>query len=107
MKAEYKIPLKGDQRAYAWVSYDRGSRSQFYIIRIYVPYDHRGQGLGSRLLTEIISDADKEEVRLSLDISSFGDLTFEQLEAWYMRYGFIEQGDGSYLRTPKHLNKGD
>jgi hypothetical protein len=59
------------------------------------------------LLTEIISDADKEEVWLSLDINPFGDLTFEQLEAWYVRYGFIEQGDGSYLRTPKPLNKGD
>lgn len=67
------------------------------ITSIYVRPDQRGLGAGSRLLRDIIADADTENVNLYLTIAadSSGGLTEDQLRDWYMRHGFkpIELGD--------------
>lgn len=69
------------------------------ITRIHVPDEHRNQGHGRKLLSKIISDADRTGTTLFLEISSYGDVSFEGLEKWYMRNGF-KQWKGIYRRRP-------
>lgn len=70
------------------------------VNRVNVPPKHRGQGIGSRLLDELLADADAHGVTLWLDINPYGQMTYEQLEAWYMRRGFVPH-EGRYRRLPR------
>jgi GNAT superfamily N-acetyltransferase len=58
------------------------------ITRINVPAEHRGHGVGSKLLRQILDEADREGVDLYLEVSPSDGLDFEQLSAWYARHGF-------------------
>lgn len=82
---------------------------QGYIItRINVPPEHRGKGIGSQLLKAITDEADVKGVRLYLEINPYGGLTYDQLEAWYMRHGFKHWPDGAspmYRRTPRLVQR--
>ena len=79
-----------------------GTCNEFYINRINVPYQYRGKGLGRRLLKEALSDADREGATLYLEINPYGEMTHQQLEAWYMRYGFTKHYiPGVYIRRPQ------
>jgi GNAT superfamily N-acetyltransferase len=62
--------------------------SSYMITRVYIPQAHRGKGLGSRLLKEVCEEADKADIRLFLVIAPSEGLTYDQLDAWYRRYGF-------------------
>lgn len=91
------------------VYFDRESRSiadlveispAYYLItRINVPRPSRGTGLASKLLREILGDADEEGVTLEIHPMPSGSLTRKELVAWYKRFGFqwkrsgIEPGD--------------
>jgi GNAT superfamily N-acetyltransferase len=71
----------------------------YMITRVNVPQAHRGKGLGSRLLKEACEEADKANIRLYLEIASSDGLTYDQLEAWYRRYGF-RRCNGIMRRKP-------
>lgn len=62
------------------------------ITRINVPLGHRGKGLGSHLLKQVIADADRYEIPLALNpVSSAtpgNGLSQKDLVEWYVRYGF-------------------
>lgn len=58
------------------------------LTRINVPEKHRGDGLGSQLLKQILADADAEGVHLSLEVEPSGPLGYDSLVRWYYRYGF-------------------
>jgi predicted GNAT family N-acyltransferase len=75
--------------------------NNYIISRINVPQAYRGQRIGSQLLKECLADADKEGAVLSLEINPYGELTYEDLESWYLRYGFKEVEQGWYKRLPK------
>lgn len=62
--------------------------SDWTITRINVPRHCRGRGEGSKLLDAVLADADTEGAALQLEIAPSDGLTYEQLEAWYMRRGF-------------------
>jgi GNAT superfamily N-acetyltransferase len=71
------------------------------ITRINVPKEHRGKGVGSKLLRQIVSDADVSHTKLYLEVLASGGLTRPQLIAWYERYGFTEIGHtGVWRRLP-------
>lgn len=70
------------------------------LTRINVPKASRGQGHARALLERILDDADRERVTIFLEISPSDGLNFAQLEAWYLRHGFVECA-GFYCRTPK------
>jgi ribosomal protein S18 acetylase RimI-like enzyme len=80
-----------------------GEMAPFWVItRINVPREHRGQGLGSKMLKEICADADKEGCSLGLDVSPSDGLDYDQLVAWYKRYGFKSSQHGYYMvRRPQ------
>jgi ribosomal protein S18 acetylase RimI-like enzyme len=59
------------------------------ITRINVPEPYRGQGLGSRLLDQILTDADTSGVALLLQPSPSGGLALGPLVQWYRRRGFV------------------
>lgn len=60
----------------------------YVINRINVPQKYRGQRHGSFLLKSICDQADHFRVDLALCINPYGALNYEQLHAWYTRYGF-------------------
>lgn len=70
------------------------------ITRINVPQEYRRQGVGSNLLKMVCEDADKEKIRLFLEIFPSGEATYEVLEHWYLKYGF-KHFNGLYLRVPR------
>lgn len=100
MKSCYYIRLSNTAIAIADICdyYEDG----MIITRINVPLVHRGRGHGSALLQMLLDDADKEGVKLWLEINASGELTHEQLELWYTRHGFKNyKGTGVYRRLPK------
>ena len=62
----------------------------------------KGTGKASKLLTEIIKIADKNNTPIELAPVPFGnkDLNTEQLTNWYARYGFVQDGAGTMVRPP-------
>ena len=74
----------------------------FIINRINVPKKFRGRGYGSKLLKEICEVADREKIKLMLEINPYGELTRKDLERWYHEYGFKVNSNlpGTYLRLP-------
>ena len=76
----------------------------YQITRINVPAIHRGQKHGSKLLDQVLADADAEQVHLVLTPLPSGGLSRTALLAWYKRRGFAWKRDflGRYLyRAPK------
>lgn len=69
--------------------YDDPVSDKFIITRINVPKQHRKKGHGTRLLKQILADADNEGVKLALFCAPSGGLTFRQLVNWYKRHGFV------------------
>ena len=59
------------------------------ISRINVPVRSRGRGLASKMLKEILRDADAMGITLILEPVPSGGLDYEQLVAWYQRHGFM------------------
>ena len=68
---------------------------------------NRHNGVASRLLKEVLDDADHEGVRMVLGVSPDGSkdsLTYDELERWYARNGFVhDEGDDTNImrREPK------
>lgn len=75
--------------------------SYWTITRINVPHEHRGKGLGTKLLRRILEDADKAFVILALEPSPSDGLNYDQLTAWYSRHGFELTQSGYMLRSPR------
>lgn len=73
----------------------------FYINRINVPEQFRGQRIGARLLKMVLDDADKEGVTLFIDISPYGKMTHDDLRQWYERNGFKQRKLGDFKRGPR------
>lgn len=74
------------------------------ITRINVPKPHRGNGVGSKLLSTICKDADELGATLKLEINSYGEMTDAQLKEWYKRYGFAyDFEERLWVREPKRI----
>lgn len=75
----------------------------YCINRVNVPAPSRGKGIMRALMGQCLCDADLQNVTLYLGINPYGDLTYDQLEAWYMRLGFVphKTETGWYVRSPR------
>lgn len=74
----------------------------FWITRLNVPLEFRGQGFGRQLINLILSDADKFGATLYLQVSSSGELDNTDISKWYSRNGFVESSLETFqIRRPK------
>lgn len=87
MKHAYTIKLSATRIAIADVCNIDGD-PYYMVTRINVPQQFRGKGIGTRLLKQILDDADKEGVILVLWPQASDGLPTYILEEWYKRYGF-------------------
>lgn len=60
------------------------------LSHINVPEDKRRQGHATRLLEAICEQADVNQVALLLEVKSDGEMTNEELKAWYAKHGFLD-----------------
>lgn len=70
-----------------------------YITRINVPRAHRGKGLASKLLNDFLEECNHKDITVWLEISPSDGLTYDELEAWYLRHGF--KGFMIYKHSPR------
>jgi predicted GNAT family acetyltransferase len=102
VKTRYTIQLDQFYVAIADLYEGWGLKSTWMVSRVNVPEKHRGNGYGSILLKTVTNDADQEGITLRLEIFPSGQMSYEQLEAWYRRNGFeyIDKQHLSYLERP-------
>lgn len=102
MKTTFIVNLSSTRIAIAdLMEYNDG----MLLTRINVPKTFRGKGIGSKLLKQIIDEADKEKVKLYLTISPSDGLDFEQLEKWYYRFGFRQFAVPGFMLRRKNCSK--
>lgn len=58
------------------------------LLSIEVPEDQRRQGLATKLLREVVMEADREGKTLLLWVKPYGTMGERDLIAWYRRFGF-------------------
>ena len=60
------------------------------VTKVHVPLHERRKGYADELLRQVCAEADKERIILALWPEPFGggEMTREQLVAWYARHGF-------------------
>jgi GNAT superfamily N-acetyltransferase len=76
----------------------------YLVNRVNVPAAHRGKGVGTELMAELMLWADLEGWPLRLQVSPYSDspLQFDALVGWYTRLGFHREGDTPMMtRAPK------
>lgn len=71
------------------------------ICRVNVPAPSRRQGIATRLIAEVLADADAEGEVLWLAVNAYGGMTKRQLIAWYKSLGFRPVDQGWYRRPPE------
>lgn len=71
----------------------------WYITRINVPRAHRGKGYATQLLNQCLERADAAKKNVWLEIQPSDGLSYDELEAWYLRHDF--KGYMIYKRRPK------
>ncbi len=75
------------------------------LTRINVPQQHRKKGIGSQLLKEVITEADKTKTTIWLQVLSSGGLNRSQLISWYKRYGFEFCSNTTMKRKPQDIKQ--
>lgn len=88
MATDYSCKLAA--KAIARIKLERRSGDHFWIDWVFVPPAYRADGLGRRLMDEVVADANLHGVRLSLEARACAGLSQEGLEAWYGRFGFVK-----------------
>ena len=90
--------------------YDNGK--YLTLSRISIPKDKRGQGIGSKIMNQIIQYADKENKRIYLTpTKDFGASSVNRLEKFYKQFGFKKKDKSDFsaretmVRMP--LNEAD
>lgn len=64
------------------------SKGTWYFNRLKVKESHRNNGYSKILMNELIDILEKEKIDLYLEINPYGSMTRNDLEKFYMSYGF-------------------
>lgn len=92
--------VENDIRQIGVAECSRTDKNLYYFNRLYVDPSYRKQGLGTKLLDALLAVIKAYKFTLRLDINPYGELNYEQLEAFYIRHGFIKcmvrDTNGSY-----------
>lgn len=80
-------------------------RDTYLLTGIEVGREHRGKGIASKLLKQVLADADEAGAQVALVVEpdgSIDSLDYASLEAFYQRHGFREYEHGrGLIRPPK------
>lgn len=60
----------------------------WYVNRLIVPKNARGQGIATALMQELITWANNNSIKLISEINPYGDLDKEQLITFYQKFNF-------------------
>ena len=61
------------------------------LSRIVIPKEKRGEGIGSKFMSDLVAHADKHGKRVVLSPSKdFGASSVDRLKEFYKRHGFVE-----------------
>jgi GNAT superfamily N-acetyltransferase len=82
------------------------SNDMYYFNRLYVNQKYRRKNYGTKLLNTMLDYIDSIKGRLYLDINPYGDMNYEQLKLFYMRYGFKETDEHRLLYETGGRNSG-
>ena len=76
------------------------------LTHLYVEPEHRRQGHASKLLSKLGREADEAMVAILLEPNAYddGEMTQEQLIAFYKQFGFIELQKEPYLMVRIPVN---
>jgi len=66
----------------------------YYFNRINVPEEFRGNGIGSKLLDELLNIVQQNDVSLMCEINPYSNLSFSELHKWYIEHGFEQRDEG-------------
>lgn len=72
----------------------------FWFARLNVPPAIRRMKFATRLMESVAQWADSEGVHILLGINPYGDLNFEQLVNFYVRFGFVAGPHELFYRSP-------
>ena len=70
--------------------FDHKDQTWYYFNRLNVPVRLRHRGIAAKLLRETIDWADWEKINIILEINPYGDMSYEDLEKLYMKFGFVK-----------------
>ena len=73
------------------------------ITRINVPREFRSKGVGTKMLEEILTDADIAQITLQLEPRPSDGLNYTQLKNWYRGHGFKMTQQGYMKRRPSQI----
>jgi len=94
-------PCYVDRESWTTVELSALTDDLYYINRVITPRLYRGKGHASRLMQQVLDDADSDGASLVLEINPYGPMTHKALEVWYLRLGFKKVGRNLYKRSPK------
>lgn len=78
--------------------------SAIYFNRLYIKPEYRHKGLGSKLLDAFLEEIDELRLPLILDINPYGEMTYQELEEFYIRHGFkLQIEDNSFIYHGKDV----
>ena len=75
-----------------------------YFNRLFVKEPYRGHGYGTFLIDTLLFILAEKKLSIILDINPYGDMSYDDLEKFYMRHGFERydvKGIPRYICWPK------
>jgi GNAT superfamily N-acetyltransferase len=68
----------------------------YYFNRLIVDPKLRGLGLSNQLMKQVIEWANQNSITILLDINPYGPLSYNDLEKFYMKFGFKPSETGIF-----------
>jgi len=72
-----------------------------YFNRLIVPAPMRNKGMATALMQTLVECLDRYQQHVLLEINAYGDLTVEQLEKFYSKFGFVKDSNHGWVRAPR------
>ena len=98
MKPVYGKIIKNKIDKLAVIDLVEVEKNKYLVTRVSVPREHRGKGIGTKLLKEVTKDADKECSTLLIEPKPYDSgMTKESLINYYKIFGFEYISEEDYM----------
>jgi len=92
-----------EARAYSPHGVDLSNSPTYWVARVSVPVSMRKKGIGKALMTQVCEWLDANSFNAVIGVSSYGDMSNDELQSFYAGFGFIFDGNRLGYRTPKQF----